>query len=86
MLLLLACGIGIYLGLNFGVLVLLPLSFIGAGIFLVSFYSGSELSDAFGGVLLPLFSTQVAYMLGLTARSTFGQVLRRLNVVQSSRI
>jgi hypothetical protein len=36
MLLLIACGAGIYLGLHFNILVLLPFSILGAGALLVS--------------------------------------------------
>ena len=86
MLLLLACGVGIYLGLNFSVLVLLALSFVGAGAFALSFWSGAGFSDAFRDVLLPIFLAQAGYMLGLTARDTYGHLLTRLNIGQSKRI
>ncbi len=86
MLLLVACGVGIYLGLNFSVLVLLPLSFFGVGAFILSFSSGSGFSEGFRDVLVPLFSAQAGYMLGLTARDTYGHLLARLNIAQSKRI
>ena len=86
MLLLLACGVGIYLGLNFSVLVLLSLSFLGAGAFGLSFWSGSGFSDGFRDVAVPLISVQAGYMLGLTARDTYGHLLTRLNIGQSKRI
>jgi len=86
MLLLLACGVGIYLGLNFSVLVLLALSFLEAGAFTLSVWSGTGFFDAFRDLLLPLFSAQAGYMLGLTARDTYGHLLTRLNIGQSKRI
>jgi hypothetical protein len=86
MLVLLACSVGIYLGLNFSVMVLLVLSFLGAGAFGLSFWSGTGSSDGFRDVLVPLFSAQAGYMLGLTARDTYGHLLTRLNIGQSKRI
>jgi hypothetical protein len=86
MVLLLACGVGIYLGLNFSVLVLLPLCFLGASASILSFWSGTGVSDGFRDVLVPLFSAQAGYMLGLTARDTYGHLLTRLNIGQSKRI
>jgi hypothetical protein len=86
MLVLLACSVGIYLGLNFSVMVLLALSFLGAGAFGLSFWSGSGFSDGFRDVLVPLISAQAGYMLGLTARDTYGHLLTRLNIGQSKRI
>jgi hypothetical protein len=86
MLLLLACAVGIYLGLNFSVLVLLALSFLGAVAFTLSCWSGTGFSDGFRDVLVPVFSAQAGYMLGLTARDTYGHLLTRLNIAQSKRI
>ena len=86
MVVLLACGVGIYLGLNFSVLVLLALSFLEAAAFSLSVWSGTGFSDGFRDVLVPLFSAQAGYMLGLTARDTYGHLLTRLNIGQSKRI
>ena len=86
MLVLLACGVGIYLGLNFSVLVLLALSFLGAGAFSLAFWSGTDFFDAFRDAFLPLFLAQAGYMLGLTARDVYGHLLTRLNIGQSKRI
>ena len=87
MLPLLTCGAGIYLGLNFNVLVLLPLSFAGAGaLIFASWSSGQGLYESFGVVLFPLISVQAGYMLGLTARDAYGHLLARLNLAQSKRI
>jgi hypothetical protein len=87
MLPLLACGAGVYLGLNFNILVLLPVSVVAAGAFIFSSCaSGQSFLDSASIVLFPLISVQAGYMLGLTAREPYGQVLTRLNIGQSKRI
>jgi hypothetical protein len=87
MLLLIACGAGIYLGLHFNILVLLPFSILGAGAFIFSSWSsGQSLFDSAGVLLVPLISIQAGFMLGLTAREICGQILARLNMGQSKRI
>ena len=83
----LACGAGIYLGLNFNVLILLPVSFLGLGTFIFASLSsdyGSFESLRVG--LLPFISVQAGYMIGLTGRDAYGQVLARLGSAQSRRI
>jgi hypothetical protein len=86
MLLLLVCIAGIFLGLYFNVFVLLPFSSIGAALFIsdnlssgLSFYANA------GELLLLLFSLQAGYMLGLTGRATYLQVVARIQAVQSPR-
>jgi hypothetical protein len=87
MLLLLACGAGVYLGLHFNILVLVPFSVFGAGgCIFSSWASGQSLFDNAGILLFPLISVQAGYMLGLTVRETYGQLLARLNIGQSKRI
>jgi hypothetical protein len=87
MLPLLACGAGIYLGLNFNVLVLVPVSFFGFGAFIfVSLSSGYGSYESLPVVLLPFISVQAGYMIGLTGRDAYGQVLARLGSAQSKRI
>jgi hypothetical protein len=87
MLPLLACGAGVYLGLYFNVLVLLPFSVLGTAAYIFSPWgSGQSLFDSAGVLLFPLISVQAGYMLGLTARETYGQLLTRLNIGQSERI
>jgi hypothetical protein len=87
MLPLLACCAGLYLGLHFNILVLLPFTVLGAGAFIFSSWtSGQGLFDSAGILLFPIISVQAGYMLGLTARETYGQVLARLNIGQSKRI
>jgi nitric oxide reductase large subunit len=87
MLLFIACGAGIYLGLHFNILVLLPFSILGAGAFIVSSWSSEQnLFDSAGTLLVSLVSLQAGFMLGLTARGSYGQLLARLNIGQSKRI
>lgn len=87
MLPLIACAVGVYLGLYFNILVLVPFSLLGAGAYLVSpWASGQNLFDSFVTVLFPIISLQAGYVLGLTARETYAQLLARLNIGQSRRI
>jgi hypothetical protein len=87
MLTLIACGAGVYLGLHFNILVLLPFSVLGAGAIIFSSWpSGPSLYDSAGVVLVPLISVQAGFMLGLMARETYGQVLARLNIGKFRRI
>jgi hypothetical protein len=44
------------------------------------------LFDSTSVLVLPMISVQAGYMLGLTARETYGQFLARLNISQSKRI
>jgi hypothetical protein len=87
MLPLLACGAGVYLGLHFNILVILPFSVLGAGAFIFSSWaSGQSFFDSASVLLLPIILVQAGYMLGLTARETYGQLLARLNIGQSKQI
>jgi hypothetical protein len=87
MLPLLACCAGFYLGLYFNILVLLPFSVLGGGAFIFSSWaSGHSLLDSTSAMFFPIISVQAGYMIGLTARETYGQVLARLNIGQSKRI
>jgi hypothetical protein len=87
MLPLLACGAGIYLGLNFNILALLPVSLLGLGTYIFASLSseyGSSWSLQVG--LLPFISMQAGYMIGLTGRGAYAQILARLGSTQSNRI
>ena len=77
---------GIYLGVRFSVLALLPFSFFGAGAFIgASLAAGQSFGAATTSLALPFLMLQAGYMLGLTARPVFGQLLSRLNIRQSHR-
>jgi len=87
MLPLLACGAGFYLGLYFNILVLLPVSVLGAAAFIFSSWSsGHSFFDSVSVLLFPLIAVQAGYMLGLTARGSYRQLRARLNIVQTKRI
>lgn len=81
MLLVIACGAGVYLGLHFNVLALLPFSILWVG----AFSSWASEPDSVGVLLVQLISVQMGFVLGLTARETYGRVLARLNIGQSRR-
>jgi hypothetical protein len=87
MLPLLACGAGVYLGLHCNIFVVLPFWVLGAGAFIFSSWaSGQGFLDGAAVLLLPVISIQAGYVLGLTARETYGQLLARLNIGQSRQI
>jgi hypothetical protein len=84
---LLVCLAGIFLGLHFKVLVLLPVSMIGSAIFILAdLSSGVSAYACMGDLLLAFISLQAGYMLGLTSRDTYGHILARLHAIQSNRI
>jgi hypothetical protein len=87
MLILLACGFGIFLGLYLGVLALLPFSVFGAGAILASSWmSGQSLFVNASVLIWPLIFLQAGYVLGLTSREVYAQLLTRLNISQSKQI
>ena len=86
MLPLIACGVGIYVGLHFNVLALLPLLVLGAGAYIVTAWSnGHGLLSSMAAVILPIIAVQVGYFLGVTARPAYAQLLSRLNIRHSER-
>jgi hypothetical protein len=86
MLPMIAFGAGMYMGLRFNVLALLPFSFLGAGAFVASsLAAGQSFAVAAITTALPFLMLQAGYMLGLAARPVYGQLLSRLNVRQSRR-
>jgi nitric oxide reductase large subunit len=87
MLPLLSCCAGVYLGLRFNILALLPFSILGAGAYISSSWSaGQSLSHSAIVLLFPMISIQAGYMVGLTARGAYGQLLERLNIRQSKQV
>jgi nitric oxide reductase large subunit len=87
MLPLIACIAGCYLGLYFNILAVLPFSILGAGsYFLSSLAAGQSWFDSAAILLFPMISIQAGYIIGLTAREPYGQLLGRLNISQSKRI
>jgi nitric oxide reductase large subunit len=87
MLPILACIAGIYVGLHFNVLALLPLSVLGAGAYVVTAWSnGQGLLDGLAVVALPIIAVQAGYFLGLTTRPAYSHLRSRLNIRQSERV
>ena len=87
MLPILACGAGIYVGLHFNILALLPLSVLGAGAYIVSAWAnGQSLLDALAVVALPIITVQVGYFVGLTSRPAYLHLRSRLSVRHSERV
>jgi hypothetical protein len=86
MLPLLACIAGIFLGLYFNVLVLLPISLLGTAIILFgNWSSGLSFYANIGDLLFLFISVQAGYMLGLTGRDALGHILARYHAAQSNR-
>jgi hypothetical protein len=84
---LLVCLAGIFLGLRFKALILLPVSTIGSAAFIFADLSSDVSTYAcIGDLLLALISLQGGYMLGLTGRDAYGNILTRLHATQSNRI
>lgn len=87
MLLLLACLVGVLLGLLFNVLIFLPVALIGtAALACANIASGSELFANFGQLLFLLGSSQAGYLIGVTGRDAYTQLVARFQAIQSNRI
>ena len=87
MLFLIAGGCGIYLGLYFNILSFLPSSVLAAGACVFSLWlSGQGTFDRAPGVLLALILVQVGYVVGLTARETYAQILEGLKFGESKQV
>ena len=82
MLIILACLTGVLLGLTFNVFVLFPVTIAGALAYLF-LSQGQGLGAA---ILIPAVSLQAGYIIGLTGRDAFGQILARLNIAHSKRV
>ena len=86
MLPLIACGVGIYVGLHFNVLALLPLSVLGAGAYVVTAWSnGQGLLNGLIAVILPIIAVQVGYFIGVTTRPAYLHLRSRINIRHSER-
>ena len=87
MLTLLACIVGVFFGLYFNVLVMLPVCLAGIAIFVLgNLVSGQGFHATLGELVIPFISGQAGYMLGLTGRDVYGQLLARFHAAQSNRI
>jgi hypothetical protein len=86
MLFFMSCGAGVYLGLHFNVLSLLPFSVLAAGTYISSCWLSGQSAIGNADLLLAFVAIQAAYMLGLTAREPFEKVLAKLNISPSKRV
>jgi hypothetical protein len=85
MLIILACLSGILLGLIFNVAILLPVTLVGALAYAVVSAGQNPGAIALAIVILAV-AVQAGYVIGLTCRDLFAQILARLHVVQSKRV
>jgi hypothetical protein len=86
MLALIAFSVGLYVGLQFNVLALLPLSVLGSGAYILVYWSAGISPFQSAGHLIPaLIAIQLGYFLGLTAREGYRHLLVRLRTGQSWR-
>lgn len=82
----LACAIGIYFGLYYGFLVLVPLT-LGAMLTpgAVAACQGHPLPAALLAAIVPAIAIQGGYMIGLTSRDLLGQFISRRRAAAPSR-
>ena len=87
MLALITFGFGVYVGLHFNVLALLPLSFLGAGALVAtSWSSGQDLHEGMLLLILPAIALQAGFMIGLSARDAYRHLLVRFNLATKTRL
>ena len=85
MLIIFACFAGIMLGLIFNVAILLPVILVGATAYAAASSGQNPVAIVLAIVILTV-SVQAGYVIGLTCRDLFAQILVRLNIVQSKRV
>jgi hypothetical protein len=85
MLPILACIAGILLGLYFRVIFLLPVTLAGAGAYAMIF-AGQNPKAIIVAIVFSSVCLQAGYMIGLTSRELFSQILVWLNPTQSKRV
>jgi hypothetical protein len=86
-LLIVALLAGIYLGLYFHFLILIPLTFVAAiTSCTMALMDGHSAMSALIAIIIPAVGLQGGYMIGLTSRDVLGQLLSRDNGIQSKRI
>jgi uncharacterized membrane protein (UPF0136 family) len=84
MLIIFACLAGILLGLIFNVATLLSVILVGAAAYAAS--AGQNQGEIVLAIVVSSISVQAGYMIGLTSRDLFAQILERLNIVQSKQV
>jgi hypothetical protein len=82
-----ACAFGIYLGMQFNVILLAAVSLaIMALASALAVLSGAGGLEAATTAVLNVFLCQAGYMLGLTAREPIAQLMTRIRLRQSERV
>jgi hypothetical protein len=86
-LLIVACLAGIFFGLYYNFLVLIPLTLAAAvTCSAAALFHGQSFSTALLAIVIPAVGLQGGYMIGLISRDILGQFLSRLTGVQSKRV
>lgn len=86
-LLIVACLAGIFFGLYYNFLVLIPLTLAAAiTCSAAAALHGQAISASLLAIIIPAVGLQGGYMIGLTSRDLLSQCVSRLNGVQSKRI
>jgi hypothetical protein len=86
-LLIVACLAGIFFGLYYNLLVLIPLTLAAAvACSAAAVLHGQTISGALLATVIPAVGLQAGYMIGLTSRDLLSQVLSRFNATQSKRV
>jgi hypothetical protein len=86
-LLIVASVAGIFFGLYYNFLVLIPLTLAAAlACSAAALLHGENVSAALFAIVIPAIGLQGGYMIGLTSRDVLSQFLSRLNAAQSKRV
>ena len=86
-LLIVASVAGIFFGLYYNFLVLIPLTLAAAvACSAAALLHGENVSAALLAIVIPAIGLQGGYMIGLTSRDVLSQFLSRLNAAQSKRV
>jgi hypothetical protein len=86
-LLIVACLAGIFFGLYYNFLVLIPLTLAAAIVCsTTAVLHGQNISASLLVMVIPAVGLQGGYMIGLTSRDLLSQLLSRFNAVNSRRV
>ena len=85
MLIILACLVGVLIGLALNVFVLLPVILAGAAAY-ACLAQGQGPGEISAAIVMSAVSLQAGYFIGLTGRDMVTQLRARLNIAQSRRI
>jgi hypothetical protein len=86
-LLIVSCVAGIFFGLYYNFLVLIPLTFSAAiACSIAALLNGETVQASLFSVVIPAIGLQGGYMIGLTSRDLLNLLVSRLGGVQSKRV